>query len=167
MVNKMMSHNIKHQSGSILVVSLVLLLVMTLMGVTSMSITTSELKIASNQQAHNNSYEGAFSMIDAVRRSTVIAWDNTDRAAPQNAVADNLDADDSGFSSTAIITYDHCIRGAAGNSLTVEAQDGDSSSNFGRVVQEIFATGNAMKDATVTATTAMVNGISAPVAACP
>ncbi len=157
-----MSQNIKNQSGAVLVVSLVLLLVMTLMGITSMSVTTSELQIASNQQAHNNSYEAALSVLETTKRSDTVVWNNIVRANTQS-----VSASGTGFTGSAVITYEHCIRGAIGNSLTVESQSGDSSSNFGRVVQEIVATGYAMSNGQQTATTTMVNGVSVKVAQCP
>ena len=161
----MMSQNIKHQSGAILVVSLVMLLVMTLMGVTSMSITTSELKIASNQQAHNDSYEAAFSMLHSIRNNTPMdenGWMNIDNTLPITA-----SIAETSFTGAATMTYDHCLRGNAGNSLTIESQDGDSASALGRVVQEIVATGTAVEGVNVLANTTMVNGISASVAYCP
>jgi len=157
-----MSQNIRNQSGAVLVVSMILLLVMTLMGITSMSITTSELQIASNQQAHNNSYEAALSVLETAKRSGDVVWDNIVRANTQS-----VSASGTGFAGSAVITYESCIRGALGNSLTIESQEGDSSSNFGRVVQEIVATGNAVSGGQVTATTAMVNGVSVKVAQCP
>lgn len=160
----MKAQNINKQSGAILVVSLVLLLVMTLMGVTSMSITTSELKIASNQQAHNNSYEAAFAMLHSVRQGTAMndaGWMNISATPITTSI---VEAD---FESTATMTYAHCLRANAGNSLTVESQTGDSSSLFGRVVQEIVATGTAMKGANVLSTSTMINGVSVPVAGCP
>lgn len=155
--------NIKQQSGAILVLALVLLLVMTLMGITSMNVTTSELKIAANQQAHNNSYEAALSTLEAAKRSTTINWQVNNRALP----AQTADTVGTNFDGTATIVYDHCLRGVAGNSLTRESQEGDSSASFGRVVQQIVAIGNAKSGSDITATTSMVNGVSAAVAYCP
>jgi Tfp pilus assembly protein PilX len=168
----MPSQNIKHQSGAVLVISLILLLVLTLMGVTSMSVTTSELKIASNQQEHNNSYEGALSVLDTVKRSPAIVWVNVPTAdvvapVPQDVAVSAINGVGTGFEGVAKVSYDHCICAVEGNSLLGDSQDGDPSCNFGRVVQEIVATGNAMTTSQITATSTMVNGVSIGVAACP
>lgn len=161
-----MISNVKHQSGAVLVISLVLLLVLTLMGVTSMSITTSELQVASNQQAHNNSFEAALSVINTVKLSG-LAWTSGPIAGVQPAPV-TVSASGAGFTGTAVITYAHCMRGVAGTSLTIVTQDGDSSSSFGRVVQEIVVTAQALgSSGQTTATTTLVNGVSIKVARCP
>ena len=62
--NKLILTGPKQQSGAVLVVALVLLLLLTLTGVTSMSTTTSELKVASNQQAYNSSLKQPFQRLN-------------------------------------------------------------------------------------------------------
>lgn len=62
------------QKGVALVVGLVMLLVLTIMGISSMSNTTQELKIACNFQTHNDAFMGAASCVDS-------AIDQVDRNA--------------------------------------------------------------------------------------
>jgi len=56
--------NFQKQKGVALVVGLVMLLVLTIMGVSSMSNTTTELKIACNYQTHNDAFQGATSAVE-------------------------------------------------------------------------------------------------------
>jgi len=56
--------NFKKQKGVALVIGLVMLLVLTIMGITSMSNTTQELKIACNFQNHNDAFQAAMSCVD-------------------------------------------------------------------------------------------------------
>lgn len=164
--NKLILTGPKQQSGAVLVVALVLLLLLTLTGVTSMSTTTSELKVASNQQAYNSSFEAAFSTIESVRRSDV-DWTVIDKANYQTRAVSGPSGGGS-FVGLATITYDHCMGAVVGTSLTIESQSGDSSAAFGRVVQEVVATGKAQNSAgQVIATNVQVNGVSIEVASCP
>lgn len=52
------------QKGVALVIGLVMLLVLTIMGISSMSNTTQELKIACNFQTHNDAFQGAMSCVN-------------------------------------------------------------------------------------------------------
>jgi len=54
---------LKSQNGAALVVGLIVLMVMTMIGISSMSSTTTELKIASNLQTYNNSFQAADSVL--------------------------------------------------------------------------------------------------------
>lgn len=56
--------NFQKQKGVALVVGLVMLLVLTIMGVSSMSNTRTELKIACNYQTHNDAFQGAISAVE-------------------------------------------------------------------------------------------------------
>ena len=53
----------KKQAGVVLVVALVMLVVLTLIGVTSMSSSTLEMKVASNMQQHNVAFQAAQSRL--------------------------------------------------------------------------------------------------------
>ena len=55
--------NMKMQSGTTLVMALILLTVLTLIGVSSMSSSSLELKIASNSQQHNIAFQAAQSSL--------------------------------------------------------------------------------------------------------
>lgn len=52
------------QKGVALVVGLMMLLVLTIMGISSMSNTTTELKIACNYQTHNDAFQAANSAVE-------------------------------------------------------------------------------------------------------
>ncbi|MDH5425638.1 MAG: PilX N-terminal domain-containing pilus assembly protein [Gammaproteobacteria bacterium] len=54
----------QQQRGVALVLGLVMLLVLTIMGVSSMSNTTLELKIACNSQTHNDAFQATLSCIN-------------------------------------------------------------------------------------------------------
>lgn len=56
--------NVRKQKGVALVIGLVMLLVLTIMGISSMSNTTTELKIACNFQTHNDAFQGAMSCVE-------------------------------------------------------------------------------------------------------
>lgn len=58
-----MPNSRRHQSGAALLVGLIVLLIMTLLGVTTMSATTTELKIANNLQTNNIAWQAAESAI--------------------------------------------------------------------------------------------------------
>lgn len=55
----------QQQKGVALVLGLVMLLVLTIMGVSSMSNTTLELKIACNSQTHNDAFQAAMSCVNS------------------------------------------------------------------------------------------------------
>lgn len=56
--------NFQRQNGVALVLGLVMLLVLTIMGVSSMSNTTLELKIACNSQTHNDAFQASMSCVN-------------------------------------------------------------------------------------------------------
>lgn len=157
------------QAGAVLVVSLVLLLVLTLMGVSSMSLTSSELKISSNQQARNNAYEAGLSMLENVKQNPLINWKWIPATPSVNVVFDTKTLTGSQYSGTADVVFvNYCKKLSAGMSLTIDSDQGDSSSMFARLVQEVRATGTAFNSSGDTlSTSSFVNGISTSVASCP
>jgi len=58
------THNLNKQQGAVLVMALVMLTVLTLIGVSSMSSSTLELKVAGNTQQHDTAFQAAQSVID-------------------------------------------------------------------------------------------------------
>ena len=56
---------LQKQKGVALVIGLVMLLVLTIMGVSSMSNTTIQLKIACNSQTHNDAFQAAMSCVNS------------------------------------------------------------------------------------------------------
>jgi type IV pilus assembly protein PilX len=63
-MNQMKTHNMEKQQGAVLVMALVMLTVLTLIGVSSMSSSTLELKVAGNTQQHDIAFQAAQSIID-------------------------------------------------------------------------------------------------------
>jgi len=58
------THNPNKQQGAVLVMALVMLTVMTLIGVSSMSSSTLELRVAGNTQQHDIAFQAAQTVID-------------------------------------------------------------------------------------------------------
>jgi len=56
--------HIEEQKGAVLVMALVMLTVLTLIGVSSMSSSTLELKVASNTQQHDSAFQAAQTVIE-------------------------------------------------------------------------------------------------------
>ena len=56
----------KNQSGVVLVVSLVMLVVITLLGVSNMSVSTTDLRISANSQLKNIAFQASQSTTDMV-----------------------------------------------------------------------------------------------------
>jgi len=106
--------NFKKQKGVALVIGLVMLLVLTIMGISSMSNTTQELKIACNFQTHNDAFQSAMSCVNR-------AINNVDRAAAMPQV---FDCEIDGFPATARGTLDYLgCQVAQGSSLKVAAYE--------------------------------------------
>jgi type IV pilus assembly protein PilX len=63
-VNCFNTHYTNRQQGAVLVMALVMLTVLTLIGVSSMSSSTLELKVAGNTQQHDIAFQAAQSIID-------------------------------------------------------------------------------------------------------
>ena len=90
------------QSGAVLIVSLVMLLVMTIIGVTAMSSATLEEKMASNTMNYNVTFHAAESAIEN-------ALDDTSSLVQailsESTVTVDLDIGDSSVTSSADVTY--------------------------------------------------------------
>jgi len=68
----------KQQSGAALAVGLVILLVMTLLGITSMNTTRTELKIAANIKNHSTAFQTAETATQRVLLDTATLWGDID-----------------------------------------------------------------------------------------
>ena len=69
-----MKHIPSKQNGAALVIGLIMLLVMTLIGVTSMNSTRTELKIANNFSNHSKAFQTAALMIERAKVDPAIPW---------------------------------------------------------------------------------------------
>lgn len=106
--------NFQKQKGVALAVGLVMLLVLTIMGVSSMSNTTLQLKIACNSQTHNAAFQAAMSCVNE-------AIVNIDRAGNWPQTFDCV-IDGSGTSASTSATYLGCQR-VYGASLETAASE--------------------------------------------
>jgi len=128
----MKSHAIVHQNGAALVVGLIVLLVMTLIGISSLNMTTTELKMAGNLQAYDISFQAA----DAVMQQAI--WqDNTVDWSSDQTMTVTYTALDSSSSAEATIDYLDCRNNPTGYSLTMDE-------TFKGVVHSMVAVGSAL-----------------------
>lgn len=119
--------NFSKQNGAALVVGLVVLLIMTLLGVSSMSVTTTELKMASNNQNRNTGFQAAAQVFQQAWFDNAIDWDNRDDTITQTVtVTSSTDINAQGT-----VTYIDCKQPMIGFGF-----------DAGGTVQEITATGS-------------------------
>jgi type IV pilus assembly protein PilX len=124
--------NRQNQKGVALVVGLIVLLIMTLLGITSMSSSTTELKAANNMQNYNLAAEAAETALDIVLDPDFggIIWDST---TPQTlahvAYYDPALSSVTGGSLDVPVTatFTDCSKVLIGYSMTESGQDGESS----------------------------------------
>ncbi|RDH82589.1 MAG: hypothetical protein DIZ80_09905 [endosymbiont of Galathealinum brachiosum] len=106
------------QNGAALIVGMVMLLVMTLIGVTSMSSTRTELKIANNFKNHSNAFQSAALMFVRAMVDPNIDWLSASETEltgsyPSGYVsASGLKGGDLG------VVFVGCRKSSEGNSLT-------------------------------------------------
>lgn len=73
----MKCRQLKCQSGMALVISLVMLTLLTLLGVSNMSSSTIDIKMASNSQAERNSFQASLSAINWVMSQDTIDYNDS------------------------------------------------------------------------------------------
>ena len=147
------------QTGVVLVMALVMLTVLTLIGISAMSRSTMEMKIASNMQQHNVAFQAA--------QSRLAFAGSNDSANPINYLLAgnppedqtcNLDdgcLNGTGWTAEAIVKYTDCGKGI-GSSL-------ESGKGFSYRTFEIMATGNT---ATGSSRSVQTSAIKYPVKGC-
>lgn len=163
--------NTYKQQGAALVVGLVVLLVMTLIGISSMSSTTSRLKMANNLQTQQMTFQ-ASEAIAAFFADGKAKTDNPygvdwDSAVTQSFT--NLDPMVDGKTNTNMdVVYINCITVPMEQGLTGDTQDGESGGFRGLVhdVQIASTALNANGDA-VGQINDRVNGVQTIAAGCP
>lgn len=156
--------SINRQSGAALIVGMIVLLIMTLLGITSMSTSTTELKMANNLQSFNIGFQASASIlqhalidpevvgnpdpgIDFGNVTTVQTVQNFDSSVLTNAAA------------TATVAYADCKRVVKGFSLRNQMRG---------LVHEVTATGTAVNTGgVVIATSNQVMGIQTVSPGCP
>lgn len=128
-----MVNGIEKQNGAALVVGLIMLLVMTLMGVTSMNSSRTELKIASNLNNHSIAFQTAALLIERALVDPLIDWTDSSPTLQKGSYATGYESTDKLRAGEFTLTFSGC-RLAAGSSLT--GRGGQV------IVHEISATGN-------------------------
>lgn len=146
--------NIQAQQGVALVIGLIVLLIMTLLGVTSMRSTTTELKAASNMQTYNFASEAAETAIGIVLDPDFpagkIGWTLTTpqtlaHASYYDPGATGLDVVTGGKLSVALtITFVDCSSAPMGYSITEGGQDGTTM--FNGMVHDVSASSAVVSD---------------------
>jgi type IV pilus assembly protein PilX len=162
-----MSASPKKQSGAAMVVGLIVLLIMTLLGVSSMGSMTTELKMAANVQNQNTAFQAATAAIEAIKADPAINWVDDASSVIGNPITSQpatnykVSKDNSLATTQATIVYSGCKSVVSGDSLTAEG-----GSMF--LVHEIQVTGQALNSSNnVVGTSNQVMGlITTKVAAC-
>ena len=150
-------HLPKRQNGMVLVLSIVLLVVMTLIGISSMNSANMELRATANAQQHYKAFSAGQSLLEYTISSNAVttgggAIDYQTRDAVAQTVAETLDS----VTSIASIIYDGCSVGI-GSSL--ESGKGVSY-NFYNI------SGTGQNNAIGTAVSGQSLGVRYPAAAC-
>lgn len=158
-LNKQSMHQ---QQGAVLIMSLVMLTVLTLIGISSMSSSTVELKVSSNSQQHDIAFQAAQSIIDvAASPESPLNTNNyqvfeTDELQPgyeQNLMYTGS----SGKSSASAIT----------TWLGCKTQIGSSLEEGKAPVVNFFNVNATGTTVTGSATSVQMQGVRYPAAACP
>jgi type IV pilus assembly protein PilX len=152
--------HLNKQQGAVLVMALVMLTVLTLIGVSSMSSSTLELKVAGNTQQHDIAFQAAQSVIDVAASDDPANTNNyqvfkVDPAAPGFEQVINYSSSDGEATAQARTFWIGCKKNI-GSSL----EEGKApASNFFNVT----ATGQTI---TGSASSVQVQGLRFPSAAC-
>jgi type IV pilus assembly PilX-like protein len=112
-----MNTQLKKQNGAALVVGLVMLLVMTLIGVTSMNATRTELKIANNIKNHSNAFQTAAIMFERALVDPLIDWISASTTPLQGSYVGGYNSGDGLRSGVLNVVFIGC-RSSSGSSLT-------------------------------------------------
>jgi type IV pilus assembly protein PilX len=159
---KLNQSGLYQQQGAVLVMALVMLTVLTLIGVSSMSSSTIEMKVSSNTQQHDIAFQAAQGIIDVAASPEsplntnsyqVFETDDTQPGYEQNMVYTGS----SGKSAaTAITTWIGC-----------KTQIGSSLEQGKAPVVNFFNVNATGTTVTGSATSVQMQGVRYPAAACP
>lgn len=146
------------QRGAVLILALVMLTVLTLIGVSSMSRSSLELKVASNAQQHNIAFQAAQSRLAFIAKDDSINPINyliADTTIVQTCNLVNNCPSGNGWVATANVVYLDCGKGS-GSSL-------ESGKGFSYRIFEITVTGETD---TLSARSTQVGAVRYPVKSC-
>lgn len=156
------------QKGAVLILALVMMTVLTLIGVSSMSSSSLELKVASNAQQHNTAFQAAqsriafSSAIDPVNPiNFLIAIDLNNPPYPVQVCDPPACPDGANWAATAQVTYLDCATGL-GSSL--EAGKGFSYRFFEVTAAGVTAPGGVVPASPARST--QVGAVRYPVKGC-
>ena len=131
-------HSKHKQGGAALVVGLIILLIMTLLGVSSMSATTTELKIANNLQTSNAAWQAAEAAIQTIGQPTptttvlkALDWGKNGTQPLSNILVQSITSGT--VTANANLIYSDCMNAPAGYDIAGADQEGGSSSFKGLV----------------------------------
>ena len=164
--------NIPRQEGAALVVGLIVLLIMTLLGISSMSLSISELKMANNLQMQNLAFQSALSAVELINEGDssanaaiqALKWNIS---TPQSVSTVSTSSITSGSVVTsASILYVGCMNAVEGYDLSGSDQEGGSGAFKGKVY-EISATSNVMSGTSVLSAAGSLNGKQVKGPGCP
>lgn len=133
----MMKSGLKKQDGAALVVGLIMLLVMTLIGVTSMNQTRTELKIANNIKNHSDAFQTAALMFERALVDPGIDWILASKVALRGAYAGGYQSANAKKIGTLSVVFVGC-RNVDGSSLT---------RSFKSLVHDVAVTGSELSAA--------------------
>jgi len=151
----------RQQSGAALVIGLIILLVMTLLGVTSMNTSRTELKIAANIQNRSVAFQTAETATQRVLISSATLWGDIDNIQQFSFAPTGQD-----YSAATEMQFEDCRNNPEGYSLEGDGVgDGTGSSNKA-VVHNVKSVGSALSSGTAVAKSSVVVGIQTMLAGC-
>jgi len=158
----MKKRSINTQRGAVLIMALVMLTVLTLIGVSSMSSSTIEMKVASNNQQHDIAFHAAQGIIDIA-------------ASPDSPLNTNdyqvfeTDSGQTGFEQN--LAYTGSSGKSSASAITTwvgcKAQIGSSLEQGKAPVVNFFNVNATGTTVTGSATSVQMQGVRYPAAACP
>lgn len=156
--------NLGKQNGAALIIGLLMLLVMTLLGVTSMSTSTTALKMSVNTQIQNSAFQVAatalnHSLVNSPDSALNVDWGNTTANILVVDSVQKLDQAGTVPNSQmgATIQYIACAKNIIGESADARA-----------LVHKVTGTGSITNDVgTVISSNVQVIGVRSPAAGCP
>lgn len=158
-------HKKKQQSGAALVIGLIILLVMTLLGVSSMNSARTELKIAGNIQNKSSAFQVAEAAIQQVITSTATKWGEINQEQSFSYVPTAKK-----YSSAMTMGFEDCRSNPLNYDLSGDGvNDGKGSSNKA-TIHTVSSAGVAKSttaiDGPIVASSTVVVGIATVLAGC-
>ena len=163
--------NISRQEGAALVVGLIVLLIMTLLGISSMSLSISELKMANNLQMQNIGFQSALAVTDLITDEKsasapiqALKWDISTPQTVSNVTTSSITS--GSVTTSANIDYAGCMNSVEGFEISSSDQEGGSGA-FKGVVHEISVVGSVMSGTNALSTVASLDGVQTVRPGCP